>query len=146
MVDDLTPGEIASALQSSIGLLTRRLRQSAVQGQLTVPEASALSRLERGGSVTASDLARAEQITPQGMGVTLAALEERGLVARRRDPSDGRRVLLSVTDAGRAAMRSRRSAKAEQLAKVLAGGGFSRAEVATLREAATLIERLAESL
>jgi DNA-binding MarR family transcriptional regulator len=145
MIDDLRANEVASALQSSIGLFMRRLRQSPAQGELTVPEASALSRLERGGPATASDLARAERITPQGMSMTLAALEERGLVARRQDPSDGRRMLLSVTKAGREAMRSRRSAKAEQLAKVLAGG-FSGAEVETLREAAALIERLAESL
>jgi DNA-binding MarR family transcriptional regulator len=145
MIDDLMANEVASALQSSIGLFMRRLRQSLAQGELTLPEMSALSRLERGGPATASDLARAEQITPQGMGVTLAALEESGLVARRQDPSDGRRVLLSVTDIGREAMRNSRSAKAEQLAKVLAGG-FSGAEVETLREAAALIERLAESL
>ena len=144
MVDDLHENT-ASALQVSIGLFIRRLRQSPVHGELTLPEISALSRLERAGSATTSDLARAEQITPQAMGATLAALEERGLVERRPDPSDGRRMAMSVTTAGQQALRNKRSARTEQLAKALAGG-FTHIEVEALRAAAPLIERLGESL
>lgn len=66
----------------SIGLFVRLLRQSPVQGELTLPEVSALSRLERAGTATASELARAEQITPQAMRATLTGLEERGLIER----------------------------------------------------------------
>jgi DNA-binding MarR family transcriptional regulator len=146
MVEDRgTPAEVASALRLSIGLFVRRLRQLSVPDELTIPEQSALSRLERGGPATASDLARAEQITPQGMGPTVTGLEERGLIARRSDPADGRRVLLSVTEAGYDALRSKRSARVEQLAKVLAQN-FSPAELETLRAAAPLIERLGEKL
>jgi Transcriptional regulators len=145
MVDDLDVSAVASELQASLGLFVRRLRQP-VQGALTLPEVSALSRLERAGSATTSDLARAEQITPQAMGVTLAGLEERGLVERRPDPTDGRRVFMSVTKAGQRALRNRRTARAEQLANALSGGGFTRAELETLMAAAPLIERLGESL
>ncbi|MET7801581.1 MarR family winged helix-turn-helix transcriptional regulator [Streptomyces decoyicus] len=74
MVDDLNVNAIGSALQVSLGLFVRRLRQP-VQGELTLPEVSVLSRLERAGSATTSDLARTEQITPQAMGMTLAGLE-----------------------------------------------------------------------
>ena len=90
-------------------------------------------------------MARVDQITPQAMGVTLAALEERGLVERRPDPSDGRRVTMMVTKAGQQALRNKRSARAEQLAKALANG-FTQAEVEVLRAAAPLIERLGERL
>jgi DNA-binding MarR family transcriptional regulator len=145
MVEDLDVNTVASALQMSIGLFVRRLRQSSVQADLSQPEMSALSRLERAGSATTSDLARIDQITPQAMGATLAALEERGLVERRPDPSDGRRVAMSVTTAGQEALRNKRSARTEQLAKALAGG-FTQAEIATLGAAAPLIERLGESL
>ena len=51
-----------------------------------MPETSALSRLDRGGPMTSSDLARQDRISPQSMGVTVAALEQRGLIARDRDP------------------------------------------------------------
>jgi len=145
VVEDLDVNTVASALQVSIGLFVRRLRQSSVQAELSLPEISALSRLERAGSATTSDLARVDQITPQAMGATLAALEERGLVERRPDPSDGRRVTMSVTTAGQRALRNKRSARTEQLAKALASG-FTQAEVETLRAAAPLIERLGESL
>ena len=145
MVDDPDMSVVASELQASLGLLVRRLRQP-TRGELTLPEVSALSRLERAGSATTSDLARAEQITPQAMGMTLAGLEERGLVERCRDSADGRRVVMSATQDGKQALRDRRSARAEQLAKALADGGFSRAELMTLMAAAPLIERLGESL
>ncbi|MEJ8652429.1 MarR family transcriptional regulator [Streptomyces sp. MS1.AVA.3] len=145
MVDDLNVNAVGSALQVSLGLFVRRLRQP-VQGELTLPEVSVLSRLERAGSATTSDLARAEQITPQAMGMTLAGLEGRGLVERRPDAADGRRVAMSMTKAGQRALRDRRSARAEQLAEALVAGGFTRAELETLMAAAPLIERLGESL
>src|ERR1700685_3587597 len=85
------PGAVAAALRVSIGLLVRRLRPAKAEGGLTMPETSALSRLDRGGPATSSALARQEQISPQSMGATLAALEARGLVERRPDPADGRR-------------------------------------------------------
>lgn len=73
MPDDMDPSKVAAVVQESIGLFTRQLRQAPVTGELTFSELLALSRLERIGSATASDLARAEQITPQAMGATLAA-------------------------------------------------------------------------
>jgi DNA-binding MarR family transcriptional regulator len=137
------PGEVAAALRVSIGLLVRRLRQASVPGELSIPETSALARLDRGGPATASALARLEQISPQSMGATLGQLEERGLVGRRADPQDGRRVVLSVTDAGRELLNSRRSARTEKLAQALADG-FSPAELSHLQAAVPLLERLAQ--
>ena len=141
----LDPNEVASALLLNVGLFVRRLRQSAGNGELTTPEQSTLSRLERGGPVSASDLARAEQVTPQAVGPLVAALEERGLVMRSPDPKDGRRVLLSVTEPGLEALRNKQSARVERMANVLAED-FSRAELETLHAAAQLIERLGEKL
>lgn len=112
---------------------------------MTLPEQSMLARLERGGPVTASDLARAEQVTPQAVGPMVVALERRGLVVRSPDPADGRRVLLSVTEPGLEALRDKRSARVETMAKALAEN-FSAGELETLRAAAVLIERLGEKL
>ena len=110
-----------------------------------MPESSALTRLDRGGPTTPSELAKLEQISPQSMGATLAALEARGLVGRRPDPRDGRRVVLSVTEAGRAVLLDKRNARAEQLAKALSAG-FTPAELRQLMAAAPLLERLAQSI
>src|SRR5262245_55631405 len=98
--DFLDVDELASTLRVSVGSFVWRLRQSYVPDELRAPEVWALSRLERGGPATVSYLARSAEITPQGMASTVAGLETRGFVARRADPTDGRRVLLSVTEAG----------------------------------------------
>jgi DNA-binding MarR family transcriptional regulator len=145
MSQDAEVEQVAGALQVSIGLLRRQLRQTQADGELTVPETAALARLDRGGPATASALARLEQISPQSMGATLSALEARGLVERRPDPGDGRRVVLSVTDAGLQVLRNRRSARTEQLARALSAG-FTRSELRQLMAAAPLIERLAQRL
>ena len=145
MSEDPDVGQVAAALRVSIGLLLRRLRQVQVEGELTLPESSALVRLDRGGPTTPSELAKREQISPQSMGATLAALEARGLVGRRPDPRDGRRVVLSVTQAGRAVLLDKRNARAEQLAQALSAG-FTPAELRQLLAAAPLLERLAQSI
>ena len=145
MTSEPDPAEVAAALQVSVGLFVRRLRQAPVQDELTLPEMEALSRLDRAGSATPSELARAAQISPQAMGVTVSTLAERGLVARRPDPDDGRRTVLSLTEAGRQAVHNKRSARTQQLAKALAGG-FTPAELEVLLAAAPLIERLGETI
>ena len=137
--------EVASALRVSIGLLLRRLRQVQADGELTLPESSALTRLDRGGPATSSALARLEQISPQSMGATLSALEARGLVERRPDPADGRRVVISLSEAGLQALRDKRNARIEQLARALSSG-FTRSELQQLMAAAPLLERLAQSI
>jgi DNA-binding MarR family transcriptional regulator len=139
---DLDFNAIAETLRESVGLLLRRLRQLPAEGELTLPESAALTRLDRGGPTTASALARLERISPQSIGATLAALEARGLVERRSDPHDGRRVVLSVTEAGHKTMRNRRNARTEHLARALSTG-FSRPELDLLTAAAPLLERLA---
>jgi DNA-binding MarR family transcriptional regulator len=136
---------VAAALQLSIGLLRRQLRQSQGEGEMTLPETSALALLDRGGPTTPSALAKIEQISPQSMGATLAALETRGLVERRADPADGRRVVISITEAGAAALRIRRTARTEKLAQALSAG-FTNLELSQLMTAAPLIERLAHNL
>jgi DNA-binding MarR family transcriptional regulator len=142
-IDDVD--QVAGALRVAIGQLVRRLRQVQVEGELTLSESSALARLDRGGPTTSSALAKLEQISPQSIGATLAALEARGLVARSPDPEDGRRILLSVTAAGQQTVWSNRAAKTERLAQALSTG-FTRAEVDRLAAAVPLLERLAERI
>ena len=138
--------EVAGAVQASVRLLVQRLRQvNAADGVLSSPETSALSRLDRIGPTSASQLAKLERISPQSMGVTVGALEKRGLVLRKSDPDDGRRSILFLTAAGRELLYQRRSERSELLSQALATH-FSAAEVKALGRAALLIERLAESI
>jgi DNA-binding MarR family transcriptional regulator len=136
---------VASDLHVAIGRLVRRLRQGHVPGDLTLSEASVLSRLDIRGPATPSELANEERVRPQAMSVTLAGLESRGLVARSGDPGDGRRVLMSVTDAGRQLLVDRRGVKAARLARAMASG-FTAEEQQRLADATPLLERLASML
>ncbi|MDX3075426.1 MarR family winged helix-turn-helix transcriptional regulator [Streptomyces sp. NPDC088354] len=146
MNDDLDPATVASALLASLSVLLRRVRQVPVEGGLTMPERTALSHLERSGPTTSSALAREVQITAQAMGATLSALRVRGLVERRPDPEDGRRVVLTVTGAGLQALKDKRNARTELLARALTGGAFTAAELEQLAAAAPLLERLARNI
>lgn len=145
MREELDADGVAAALQMSIGVFVRRVRQSPVVDDLTVPEMSALSRLDRGGPATPSELARAEQITSQGMGATLSRLTLRGLVERRPDAEDGRRIFMALTEAGRQAVHSKRSARTRQLGRALTER-FTPEELRILAAAAPLIGRLGESI
>ncbi len=139
------PAAVATALRLSVSLLVRRMRQAQANDDLTLPEISALSRLDRGGPTTPSALARLEQITPQSMGATLYGLETRGLVERRGDPADGRRAVMSLTTAGLQMLRHRRNVQTERLAHVMTES-FTPTELEQLLCAALLIERLAHGL
>src|ERR1700761_2311001 len=112
--------ETATRLRAGIGAFKRRVQEATTAGDLTSPQLTALSRLDRLGPATTAALARREQITPQAMGATIATLEERGLVTRRADSGDGRRSILSLTPAGQAAVTSGRSAVVDKIAGALA--------------------------
>jgi len=135
--------ETANRLRVAIGAFKRRARETAAEGDLTNPQLTALSRLDRLGSMTTAELARREQISPQAMGTTIASLEDLGLVARSADAADGRRSILSLTPEGLAAIRSGRNAVVDRISEVLEGS-FAAAEIEVLAAAAPLIERLAD--
>ncbi len=146
MTDEISPELIraGSDLRVALGRVIRRVRQGHVMGELTQSETSVLARLDRDGPATPGCLADLERVKPQAMGVTLAGLVERDLVAREPDPNDGRKVLMSVTPAGRKLMTDKRSRTNERVAVALAR--FSPAERERLLDAIPLLERLAEGL
>jgi DNA-binding MarR family transcriptional regulator len=145
MADRATPESVALALQDSLSLVVRRLRQVRVPGSLSQPESQTLARLVRETPTTSADLARAEGISAQSMGATVASLESQGLVERRRDPGDGRRILLVATAAGRRRAEDKRTARGEQLVRALSAD-FSDDDLDRLLAAAPLLERLARTL
>lgn len=137
--------ELAAELQLVVGRTARSLRQAHPVGNVALSEVSLLARLEREGPDSPSSLAEAERVRPQAMAVTLATLEERGLVSRRQHPDDGRRVVIAVTDAGRALMSDRRSESVRRIAAVL-DTEFTPAERQAMLAVLPLMNRLAERL
>ena len=142
---DIDPAEVTSAVFVSISLLRQRLCRVPTEGGLSLAERSALARLDRCGPSTPGALARREQITPQGMGVVLAALEERGLVTRSPDPDDGRRVVVTITANGICALADRQNAQVAKLTDAVTSE-FSDDELRQLLDAAPLLERLVQGI
>lgn len=139
------PDRVAAALTEAIGVLARRIRQVRPTPDLSHPESIALSSLERNGPSTSADLARLENVRPQSMHATVAALVRRGLADRRPDPTDGRRVLVDLTAEGRARTRDKRDARTGRLVTTLADD-FTAEERAVLLAAAPLLARLGRSV
>ena len=140
----ITPEIVRTAadLRVLIGRLSRRLKARGVAGDLTMPEAMVLARLERGGPATPGALAKAERVQPQSMGATLAGLAERGLVSRSHDPDDRRRVVMSLTEAGRQVVYGVRRDREEVLSRAITEG-LTPAERDQLARALPLLEKLA---
>jgi DNA-binding MarR family transcriptional regulator len=141
---DLSPEQVAAEIRGTLAVLYRRIRQTKETGDLTLSESSALSRLEHGGPTTAAALAKLEQISPQSIGATVASLEAKGLIQRSADPDDGRRVILSVTSVGDAAVEARRSVREQQFTRAL--GALTADERAQLLRVTPILARLADEL
>lgn len=141
--DDPAAEWVAAELAAVVGRLSRRMRTVRPAGPLTPSQRSVLARLDESGPATTAALARAEFVRPQSMRLTLGALEERGLVARAPDPSDGRKSLVSATDEGLVALAGARAVTRGWLAEAIAGELDGR-ERRTVAEAVALIRRLAE--
>jgi DNA-binding MarR family transcriptional regulator len=123
--------------------LRRRLREVAGSGELTPSQLAVISRLDKEGPRSGSDLAAAEGIRPQSMAASLAALDQAGLLRREADPDDGRRQLISLSPAGRERLEGDRRAREEWLARSLRDQ-FSEAERRTIVDGLALLDRLTQ--
>ena len=133
----------ARELRVLVGRLRRRLREVDDVHELTASQLAVLGRLDRDGPASTSDLAKAERVRPQSMAATVAVLEERGMIARRQDPDDGRRQLIELTQTADRTVSGSRRARDEWLEQALRER-FSADELATVVEALGLLERLSE--
>jgi DNA-binding MarR family transcriptional regulator len=128
----------AGELRLVLGQLVRRLR---AEYSFPVAQASVLSRLDREGARTTSELAVAERVRAQSMAQTLAELEAAGLIARRPDPDDRRRILIELTELGRDRVLEGRGRREDWLAAAIAAE-LSPEEQQALLTAVPLLQRL----
>ncbi len=131
---------LASALRLSVMRLSRRLRAERADNALTLGQLSLLACLEREGSSTPGELAVLERVRPPQMTRLVASLDDTGLLVRSPHPSDGRQVLVSLSEQGRAMVREDRRRRDVWLAQRLAELSPQDREV--LREASVVLERL----
>lgn len=136
--------QAASEVPVVFGRIKRRLTELADQDDLTPSQSSVLSRLDKDGPASASELAAAERVRPQSMAAILSTLREVDLIQRHPDPEDGRRQVVSLTRAGRHRMRGDRKVRQEWLAQALQDQ-CTEAERRTIVEALALLDKALEA-
>jgi DNA-binding MarR family transcriptional regulator len=132
---------LAHDLRDTIGRLIRRLR---AEPGPSVARMSVLGRLDRDGAASISDLAAAERMRPQSMAQTVHDLETGGLVSRRPDPADGRRVFIELTSKGLEVLQTTRARRETWLTEVLERE-LNDEERELLRDALVLLSRIADA-
>ncbi|GGX58899.1 MarR family winged helix-turn-helix transcriptional regulator [Streptomyces minutiscleroticus] len=133
---------LAEELRQTIGELVRAVR---VVDTMPPGEAAALGFLDRGGPLTTADLAQRRGVTHQSAAKSVKDLIGGGLVRAEPHPGDGRKLLLHITDAGRARLRSERARRAGALDAALRDV-FSPEERRRLRDCVALLSRLTAHL
>jgi DNA-binding MarR family transcriptional regulator len=135
------PEDIAGDLRVVIGSLIRRLR--AERRDMSLAQVTVLGRVDRDGPAAISALAGSEHVRPQSMAATVAALEAAGLVTRRPDAADRRRVVIDLTPEGRDALAADRRRREGWLADAIERD-LTVDERRTLADAVRLLRRLAD--
>ncbi len=139
MPTEATDTDLASRLRLAIARTARRLRQEA-GGDLGPTQLVALATIERHGPLAPSELAERERIKRPTATRVVGHLESGGLIARVRDPEDGRSSILSITPEGRALLRRLRARKTAFLASHLRE--LEAADLAALERAAEVLESM----
>ncbi|ARF52963.1 MarR family winged helix-turn-helix transcriptional regulator [Streptomyces gilvosporeus] len=130
---------VAAELRTAMGKLTRRVKQ---EDRIPHGQVAVLGVLDRDGAMTTSDLATDQRVRPQSMARAVGLLLEQGLVTRRAHPTDGRKSLLELSDAGRDALEAERGRRAGWLALAIEAE-LTEDERELLARSAALMERLA---
>jgi DNA-binding MarR family transcriptional regulator len=134
--------EVAHALPQRAARLSRLLWRH-YDGEISRTEAGVLSTLSEGPR-RVTELAWLEGLAQPTVTVLAGKMEERGLVSRERDTSDGRVVLVDITEEGRVALERLRAQYREVLERRMAS--MSRKEVAALRAATDTLGALIDAL
>jgi DNA-binding MarR family transcriptional regulator len=129
-------------LRRTVGELVRVVRRAD-----TMPpgEAAVLGHLDRLGPQTTADLAERRRVTHQSASKSVKDLLHKGLVRTEPHPADGRKLLLHITDEGRARLRAERDQRADVLGGAI-HAVLTEEEQRLLRDCVPLLARLTAHL
>ena len=138
-----TDAGLAAELRLSVMRLRRRLaNERHPDNELSLGAMAVLGCLYRNGDLTVGELATWERVQPPSMTRTVNCLEEGGYVARRPHDTDGRQVLVAISDRGRETVLADRDRRDAWLAQRLRE--LTPDERAALRKAAPILDRIAQ--
>jgi DNA-binding MarR family transcriptional regulator len=132
--------DLAVELRSAVMRLARRLRRMRADTSLSLTQLSVLGTLDRHGAMSPGELAAHERVQPPSMTRVVNALEEAGYVTRTPHPTDGRQVVVALTEPSHALLEQDRRQREAWLSQRLAE--LTPEERALLRKAAEVLERL----
>ena len=136
-----TDAGLAAELRLSVMRLRRRLAHERDPGnELSLSAMTVLGCLHRRGEMTVGELAAAERVQPPSMTRTVKLLETGGYLTRRAHDTDGRQVVVSLTDHGRDLVRADRARRDAWLSRRLSE--LTPEQRAVLRQAAPILDDL----
>ncbi|MCU1542746.1 MAG: MarR family transcriptional regulator [Microbacteriaceae bacterium] len=134
--------ELGHQLRQTILRLARRVRAERADDAMSDGKLSVLFMLANEGAQTLGSLSDHERVTPPSMNRTINGLVESGLVTRVSDATDGRKVVIDVSDAGRRLVRDTRRKRDAWFSSRLSK--LTNAERETLENAEEILRRLAD--
>ena len=133
---------LADSLRVAMVRLGRRMRAERVDESLSLHHLSALGAMQQLEEPTLARIAACEGVKPPSMGKTLQHRESLGYIERSAHPSDGRMVVLRISDKGERMIEGMRERRNRALASAIEGLTDEEREV--LERAIPILGRLAE--
>src|SRR3954452_15298932 len=130
-------------LRIAIGQAARRIRAERGGAGLADPQYTVLLWLNKRGPLTPGQLAELERIQPPSMTRTVNCLADLGLVAKDPHATDGRQVVVTLTDAGRAEVEETRRRRNTWLGAQLEAMTVEERQLLT--DATELLRRIAQA-
>ncbi|CAM3947474.1 MarR family winged helix-turn-helix transcriptional regulator [Alicyclobacillus pomorum] len=135
---DTTPGKnIYADLSYQMLVLQRNLNASLTKLGLTRTQLHILSYLSRHDSVTATELAKAVDVSPSTVTWQCDEMEKEQLITRHRSGEDRRVVYVALTEKGQQKLIDVRERRIQQLTKL-----FEQFEVQDVETFLTLVSKL----
>ena len=135
--------DLGGQVRSAIGRLYRRFRSERPEGSLGDGALAVLTRLDKHGPQTLTELSEHDRVSPASMSQTVNRLTSAGYAVRARDPGDGRKVLFSATAEGDELARAARAQRNAWLDRRLQA--LSPEDRAVLARATDLLSAIADS-
>ena len=138
-----TDAGLASELRLAVMRLRRRLAgERHPDNELSINQMGVLGVLHRRGAMTVGELAAAEKVQPPSMTRTVNCLVASGDVVKRPHESDGRQIVVEISDQGAARVAADRVRRDAWLARRL--DELSHEDREVLHRAAALLDTLAQ--
>lgn len=91
---------LASDLSLAVVRLARHLRGRRAASTVSLTQLSALNTLSQQGPMTPGAMAAQERVQPPSMTRVIASLADLGMVKRDPHPTDGRQIIVTLSDLG----------------------------------------------